>query len=425
MNDDLERRLQDSLRTRAQDVEPTPELYRRVEAKMNRSKRWTWALSAAGVAAAVAIGAVTIPALLADDRLEPPDITDTPAPTPTSTDDPTPDPSPDPSPTADPGSGVTVADHVVLSGDDRIWLADITSGDEVAELVNFQSPENESDIVAVEVRPGSTVDDLTVVYVLKGEGTFTFGSVTYDGSQATNAYFPDAYQPSADLVGDALPIPAFDPTGTHLAWIEPLRGEDNQAPVLQTIGWSNGPGTDESATDNASFTLHAIPIEHPPSDFVVDDWVWTQQADGERRGNLTVTGAGEAWTVAITEQGDGALTTSGGSQDVTLLTHPDGAIFDRAHALGGDQDGATYVLLAGGSTSQDAEDANVRLERLSETDGAEQLPVPDFVQQTASPSDIWMTVYGDGYAIGLGGLTQIFLPDGQYPFDATYADFVR
>lgn len=419
MNDDFERRLQDSLRTRAQDVEPTPELYRRVEAKMNRSKRWTLILSGVGVAAAVAVAAVALPALLTDDRVEGPDITDSPAPTPTS------DPSPDPTPTDDPGSGATVADHVVLAGDDRIWLADIASGDEVAELVSFQSPENESEIVAVEVRPGSAVDDLTVVYVLKGEGTFTLGYVTYDGTEATNSSFPDAHQPSADLVGDALPIPAFDPTGSHLAWIEPLRGEDNQAPNLRTIGWSGGPGTGDTATDNATFTLHAIPIEHPPNDFVVDDWVWTEQADGERRGNLTVTGAGQAWSVAITEQGDGALTTSGEMEDVTLLSHPDGAIFDRGHAGAGHQGGATYVLLAGGSSSQDAEDANVRLERSSEQGEVERLPVPDFVQQTASPSDIWMTVYGDGYAIGLGGRTQVFLPDGQYQFDASYADFVR
>lgn len=419
MNEDLERRLQESLRTRAQDVEATPELYRRVQARINRSQRWTWAWSAAGVAAVIAIGAVSVPALLTD-RVPGPDIANSPDPTPSSTNVPTSSPNP----TDESRSDDTVPDHVVLSGDDRIWLVEITSGDEVAELVNFQGPENESEIVAVEVRPGSTVTDLTVVYVLQGEGTFTFGSVTYDGTDATNAPFPDVYQPSAELVGDALPIPAFDPTGTHLAWIEPLRGEDNQAPTLQTIGWSDGPGTGDTASDHAGFTLHAIPIERPPSNFVVEDWVWTEQADGQRRGHLVVTGAGEAWTVTIAEQSDSALTVSGQMQDVTLLSHPNGAIIDRAHALGGGQQPATYVLLAGGSTSQDAEDANIRLERLTEDGESEQLPLPDFVQQTGSPTDIWMTVYGDGYAVGLGGLMQVFLPDGQYQFEATNADFV-
>ncbi|HEX9890301.1 MAG TPA: hypothetical protein VGA69_12530 [Nitriliruptorales bacterium] len=409
MNDELERRLRDSLQARAGDVEPTPELYARVEAHVNRNKRWTLVLSGVGVAAAIAVAAAVLPSLLDRGTVEPPIVgPGTPLPTDAPTD-------PTPSPTDGPGDAV-FSEHAVLAGDDRIWLADVRTGQEIAELVDFGGPENESEIVAVEVRPGSTLEDLTVVYVLQGEGAFTFGWIAYDGTDATYAPFPDTHQPSADLVGDALPIPAFDPTGAHLAWVEPLRGEDNQAPTLRTIGWSNGPGTGDIATDNAGFTLDEIPIEHAPSDFVVDDWVWTQQAEGTRRGHLLVTGALQAWRVPIEEQSDGAL--ARGSDPIELITVPERAVIDLAATVGE----LTYTLVVGGSTSQDAEDLNLTL-LISGPDGEDEGMVPDV--STADPSGIWMTVYGEGYAIGLGGFTEVFVPGGRYRFDASYADFVR
>ncbi len=156
--------------------------------------------------------------------------------------------------------------------------------------------EGESVFRSAAVRPGSTADDLTVVVVTSAEGTYDLRWLAVvDGQPGELTLFPEAYRIAADAgtMADA-PTLVWSPDGRSIAWLEPGEG----GPTLRTVGWADGPGTGDTADDNASFVLDGVPAD-------AHAVAWTDEGDTI---DLRVeTADGMAYTAVMERQADGAL----------------------------------------------------------------------------------------------------------------------
>ena len=168
------------------------------------------------------------------------------------------------------------------------------------EVLYTLPDEGESVFRAAALRPGATRDDMTVVVVTSAEGMYDLRwlEVT-DGEVGELQVFPEQYNLPSDLMSrmELVPVPVWSPDGQSLGWVVPA--EDSDAATLRTVGWSDGPGTGDTADDNAGFAL-----EIGSSEAQARDWT----ADDVGRSVLRVeTAAGEAFDVHLERQGDGAL----------------------------------------------------------------------------------------------------------------------
>jgi hypothetical protein len=165
--------------------------------------------------------------------------------------------------------------------------------------------EGESTFVSARVRPGSTVDDLTVAALVRAEGMLDLREYRWDGSELTWDYLPDHLQPGVGDDAEAGPQahgPVWSPDGAHLAWFEFGTGA---APTLRVIGWTDeGPGTGEPATDNASFTIDTrgnVPL-------LPSEWVATPGAAAATELRATWLDSNEGWyALPVDLQADGAV----------------------------------------------------------------------------------------------------------------------
>lgn len=128
---ELEGRIRDSLHARAQDLEPTPALWRQVETRRSRLQRRVWFQAVAVVA--VVAAAVAVPLVVAGLRHQPPDVLIDPTPTETATGQ----PSPSESATFDEKPAATESPPVEerpsfarVESVLRSWLQAIQDGDE-------------------------------------------------------------------------------------------------------------------------------------------------------------------------------------------------------------------------------------------------------------------------------------------------------
>ncbi|MFP4636529.1 MAG: hypothetical protein ACLFRD_11760, partial [Nitriliruptoraceae bacterium] len=210
----IEDRLRTSLRQRAEDVEPTPALWRSVQARISRRRRGvvlSWSL--AGAAAAVAALAVVPSALqLLDDGPSGPSVAETPEIS----------ESPDGlSGELTPGAALPAG--VVLADGEGLTVVELPSG----ERRELPGPQRE--LLDVAVRPGTTLGDgLEVAYAAVadgGEDRVEVGVVDAEGRATTLEDLPrgEAADPSVvwNADGDWLAWTAGDGDGSaiHLSEI--------------------------------------------------------------------------------------------------------------------------------------------------------------------------------------------------------------
>jgi hypothetical protein len=168
--------------------------------------------------------------------------------------------------------------------------------------------EGESIFLSARVRPGSTLDDLTVVALASAEGMFDLREYRWDGRELAWDYLPDHLQPGVGGGGTGAHVhgPVWSPDGAQLAWFEFGTGA---APTLRTIGWRDaGPGTGDPATDNASFELDTrgqnplIPVE----------WVATPGGPLATEIRAVALDSNEGWyALPLDIQSDGAVASDG------------------------------------------------------------------------------------------------------------------
>jgi hypothetical protein len=223
-----------------------------------------------------------------------------------------PPPEEDPSaPEDELADGTERGDGMVVADDTTVTL--VRPDGSTQELVSFPS-EGESTVVAIAVRPGSTLDDLTVVVTTRAEGSFDLRWVRVVGGEVDRDPAGTGF-PAPVIEGvNGLPFPYFvpdpqdgsapaavwSPDGDLLAVVlRPAGGEPNE---VGTIGW-----TDDGPSDDPNLaTTFRLDTDRP---LTARQWVWTDDADGVARDGqlLLVDELGrEAFAVRLDRGRDGA-----------------------------------------------------------------------------------------------------------------------
>ncbi|MBW3657600.1 MAG: hypothetical protein KY457_03105 [Actinobacteria bacterium] len=358
MTNDLETMLRTSLYERADDVEPTPELWQQVQRRVARRRVmpllvWT----AAGVAAAVTAVAV-VPGLV--ERSGEGFVID-----------------PAQSPTAPRSPGGVAPDrvagapltHYVAVVDGRLVLRGVDGSEQILW-------EGESEVRTVAVRPGSTPEDLTVAFVTAAEGMLDVRVVT-SSSPATLAVAVGPDMADAAVV----PTPAWSPDGRAVGLVEGSTGDLVLVDVEASLR--------DSDVEPRRVSLGDVTA---PDQLRLQDW--TATGEGEV---LSLTALGRLYRATIDRDADGWTV------GPVLVSGDEGYVVDIATG----EDGTQYRLLAGGSSSGDAEDAGLALEFDNE-----RVPLPD-LSTTASPADVWMTAVEGGAIVGLGSDARLVLRDRE------------
>jgi hypothetical protein len=230
------------------------------------------------------------------------------------TDDPTEDPADDPAAAPvepDPAQpdgpvveGATLPAPIVTVSARQLTLHGPDGPQVIAEL----AVEGESRFISARVRPGSTIDDLTVVALTTAEGMWDLRTVRWVGGELTVFEpFPEPHIPGwGGAAGEGMSPqgPVWSPDGDRLAWFEFGTGPA----TMRVVGWDDGPGTGDPATDNASFELDTrgqvplIPVE----------WVATPGGPSATELRAVALDSNEGWyALPVDVQGDGAVAVDG------------------------------------------------------------------------------------------------------------------
>jgi hypothetical protein len=174
----------------------------------------------------------------------------------------------------------------------------------IAEL----AVEGESRFISARVRPGSTIDDLTVVALTTAEGMWDLRTVRWvDGELTLFESFPEPHIPGwggAAGEGSVPHGPVWSPQGDHLAWFEFGTGPA----TMRVVGWDDGPGTGDPATDNASFELDT----RGQSPLIPVEWVATPAGPSATEIRAVALDSNEGWyALPVDIQGDGAVALDG------------------------------------------------------------------------------------------------------------------
>jgi hypothetical protein len=283
----IEERLRVSLSERAADVEPTPHLWQEVDRRITR-RRWLRASVYAVVGATAAVAAVMLAPGVVSDLTGPvtPEILG----------------EDDGATGLDPAPGGGTLPLVVADGRELV----LVTGDGERTVLTTLAAEGESTFLTVRVRPGSSVDDLQVVASTTAEGMVDLRFLhVVDGGVAASTMLEGAYAPAGDAGSPEHGLAVvWSPDGDSLAWFEP--SETPGAVSLRTIGFSeDGPGTGDTATDNAAFTLPLDGVDGP-----VDAAAWVDR-DPADDGIDPVAGAVATTTiVAVARDGSPAVLTA-------------------------------------------------------------------------------------------------------------------
>lgn len=369
MTDDLETMLRASLQQRAEDVEPTPELWQQVQRRTARRRAmpllvWT----AAGVAAIVAV-AVIGPGLL--EGVEEGLVID-PAQSPSEMESPG-DAAPGP-------VAASPLSHYVAVVDGRLVLRSLAGEESVLW-------EGESEVRTVAVRPGSTADEPVVAAITTAEGMVDL-RILGGGTDGAVYLGPDA--------GDAavVPTPVWSPDGSTVGTVVSSRGGAEL--VLADVAAMSPDGD----TEPVRVSLGDV---RDPAQLRLQDWA----VAGDQQ-VLSFTSLGALYRSTIERSAEGGWIVS-----TPAVADGDGYVVDLATGA----DGTQYRLLAGGSSSGDAEDAGLALEFDNERIAFPDLP-------TASPADAWMTAVEAGAVVGLGSDARLVVRDREGDSDVIRVDGV-
>lgn len=326
----IEERLRTSLRTRAGDVEATPHLWQEVDRRIHRRQRRTaWSWVTVGVAAAIA-AVVIVPGLLPDasapevaDR--PPGIGETEQPPATdgSGEPTTDDGTGAPGETEGPGGAGTGALLVGAGREVRVLAPD----GETAASYAFPE-EGGSTVTGLAVRPGSDGSEMTAALITTAEGMYDLRILRLDGGDLTVEVVDDpTYRPGQGGGADLhVSGPVWAPDGTSLSWLE----QDDSGARLRTVGWEDGPGSDDPTTDNATFALEA----EAGASLELMDWV---QLDDERFLLRAIAGTPrDSWyELALVRQADGAwaVAPDDGLERIAAPTTSDGPVLGLAGVI--------------------------------------------------------------------------------------------
>lgn len=167
------------------------------------------------------------------------------------------------------------------------------------ETIHTLDRRGESVFVSASIRPGSTVDDATIVTLTRAEGMYDLRWIEISGGVPGELRaFDEPYRPTGGMtpIDEAGPTVAWAPDGRSIGWIE--WSADGET-TLRTVGWRDGPGTGDAATDNAAFGVGPVPAGARIR-------AWT--ATGASTSRIDVAGPdGGEWSITVERQGDGAL----------------------------------------------------------------------------------------------------------------------
>lgn len=153
--------------------------------------------------------------------------------------------------------------------------------------------------VSAALRPGSSEEGATVVTIVATADGYALRWVAIREGE------PESLRPFPPRFGHMLTLPDREGLEPSITWTPDggsiaLTGWTSQgAATLQTVGWDDGPGTGEPATDNASFVLEPAPAGSRIAAWrEIEPATWQaelESIDGER------------WILLVERQADGAL----------------------------------------------------------------------------------------------------------------------
>jgi hypothetical protein len=421
---ELEQRLRASLQERADDVEPTPALWQRVEGKAMSRNRWRIGVMALGAAAAVAVAVLAVPMLFGG---------------PFRVDDVPPMGTPTEPQVTEPGPGVTETEpgpggddslkpFLVVTDGATLFLDEGADGGAMTELLGYGGTSEPWGPLAIAVRPGSTVDDLTVATVFTVEADLEVAVHRFvDG-----AAVPEFYRLGRAAIGGqpvVTPTLAWSDDGQFLAWTSFADNTGETEPTLRVLTWARGleMAADGENPADAAANILLDSSSVTPTELRLQDWTGaTATLDDQSTLWFTTLGA-QAASMTVTMSASGACLDEDGTtirtDDPTCpqIEPVDGTVEEAAFEagaiadIGHEQNGLRYVLAVRSSTSQDAEGATISLQLEPDSDDQRMIELPEeMVPGGAAPGDRWLEVVPGGpIVVGVGTQAWILqIPDG-------------
>ena len=388
---ELEDRIRASLQARAEDVEPTPTLWRRVSARVSRRTWWhvgAWTLSGAVAVVALVVG---VAAVLDTPRSIQIDSVGTETSTPTEADSTPTEPA---APT--PGGGGGGMTPVVVADGNGVHEVDPATGEVVADLPVFEGLAEGGPVGDVAVRPGSGPDELVVATMIGIEGTSWEIQLTTFGPdrQLQASHRIHVYDDAGNSLSAGGPFTpdseAFPPTmawsadGEYLAWGRQQAGDV----TVYAVNWEDLQVEPDQVVPT---TVAELPGDGTLQPARVQDWVGDPEADSQLL--LSTTDGIEQLAVCLP-------TGLCGDDARGQMVLEGGTVIDVDHLA----NGSRVVLVVRTGAERDAENATLELVANPMDDNQRTLPVPDgvFPEGTAGPTDGWLSAGGDTVAVGFG-----------------------
>lgn len=273
--------------------------------------------------------------------------------------------------------------------------------------------EGESRFVSARVRPGSTLDDLTIAAVTTAEGLWDLWDVRVVDGEVTRDPFGGSAAPGrSGPGGEEVSVlgPVWSPDGAHLAWFEWGTGQA----TLRTVGWADGPGTGDAATDNADFALDGVDADP----LVPVEWVTTPDGPAATEIRAIAAGASEGWfAIPVDIQADGALAMVGGAtaDDWRREWSIGGAGTVEGMAATFRPDGLVAWLAMTNSLQVTEQDEGAQLIR-DPAQAAERFTLPEDLWPDDGLPNYYMRSVGDGVVLGSRdtGVAYLATPDGGF-----------